>query len=256
MLPNLRFVIGAMVTAVLLGVTGLGLFATAWTARPGKVGPLEASRNVPFDDRADWNQFNDPDGARRFEELARKAAPASSPVDHITETAPDVASLEPNATITPADGAPTSAPPERVAEAAPPAIEAVPAAATPSEPASEKTADLPPPPTTTDVALPPTEAPPPATPFATAAVPVPVATDSAKIDEPKSDEPKIVDPIADPPKADPPTTGDNDADEPTARCSSRPTRDRERTRRGAARDRCAAARQHGDGRSSGRESRR
>src|SRR5262245_48898375 len=118
MLPNLRFVLGAMVATVLLAVTGIGLFATVWT-RPGKVGPLEASRNVPFDDRTDWNQFNDPDAARRFEELARKAAPANPTVEPTADTAPTPEATQADAKpadATLADQAPASAPAERVAE--------------------------------------------------------------------------------------------------------------------------------------------
>src|SRR5262249_25543589 len=74
MLANLRFVLGATLAAALLAVTTLGLVATARMTHQTKVGPLESSRSVAFDDRTDWNQFNDPDGARRFEELTRKAA--------------------------------------------------------------------------------------------------------------------------------------------------------------------------------------
>jgi hypothetical protein len=69
MLPDFRFVIGATLATALLAVTSLGLLASVKFAHLAKVGPLESSRNVGFDDRADWNQFHDPDAVRRFEEL-------------------------------------------------------------------------------------------------------------------------------------------------------------------------------------------
>jgi len=74
MLPYFRFVLGAILALGVLGAASLGLFASLRLAQQAKVGPLESSRGTPFDDRADWNQFNDPEGARRFEELTRKAA--------------------------------------------------------------------------------------------------------------------------------------------------------------------------------------
>jgi hypothetical protein len=72
MLPDFRFVIGAILATVVLGVTSFGLLAAVRLTHQGKTGPLEAARNVAFDERASWNQFNDPDSARRFEDLARK----------------------------------------------------------------------------------------------------------------------------------------------------------------------------------------
>ena len=78
MLANLRFVIGAALAIALLAVTALGLFAAVRMTHQTKIGPLESSRSVAFDDRTDWNQFNDPDSARRFEELTRKAAAATA----------------------------------------------------------------------------------------------------------------------------------------------------------------------------------
>jgi hypothetical protein len=39
----------------------------------GTVGPLELSRKLPFDGKSDWNQFYDPEGARRFAALAHRA---------------------------------------------------------------------------------------------------------------------------------------------------------------------------------------
>ena len=78
MLPDLRFVIGAIFATAMLGIVAIGLFATVRMTHQAKMGPLEISRNVTFDDRADWNQFSDPDSVRRFEELTRRSAPAEA----------------------------------------------------------------------------------------------------------------------------------------------------------------------------------
>jgi hypothetical protein len=88
MLPDFRFIIGATLAVVVLAVTSFGLFMAVHVTHQAKVGPLEASRSPVFDDRADWNQFYDPAGARRFEELARKAD-ADVPVQRAAESPPD-----------------------------------------------------------------------------------------------------------------------------------------------------------------------
>jgi hypothetical protein len=72
MLPDLRYVIGATLATAFLAVNSLGLFATVHLAHPAKLGPIEASRPMAFADRVDWNQFADPDGVWRLDELARK----------------------------------------------------------------------------------------------------------------------------------------------------------------------------------------
>ena len=94
MLPDFRFVIGAGLATAFLGVTSVGLLATVRLTHQGKVGPLESSRTLAFD-RADWNQFADPESVRRFDERARKvdavehaAQPAS---DQPTSTSPAAA---------------------------------------------------------------------------------------------------------------------------------------------------------------------
>jgi hypothetical protein len=76
MLPGFRFVIGATVAAAMLAIVAIGLFAAARMTHQPKVGPLETSRNVTFDDRTAWNQFADPDSVRRFEELAERSTRA------------------------------------------------------------------------------------------------------------------------------------------------------------------------------------
>ena len=73
MLPDLRFVIGAVLATTLLGVLSIGVFTTVKLGPQNRAGPLESSRHLGFDDRADWNQFYDSEAGRRFEELAFKA---------------------------------------------------------------------------------------------------------------------------------------------------------------------------------------
>jgi hypothetical protein len=62
MLPDLRFLIGATLAAALLGVTGVGLFATMQMVHQTRVGPLESSRILAF--TADG--MHQPGGVARF----------------------------------------------------------------------------------------------------------------------------------------------------------------------------------------------
>jgi hypothetical protein len=78
MLSGFRFFVGAILATAMLGVSSLGLYTAVMLRHQAKAGPISSSRNLLFDDRGDWNQFHDPDGARRFEELARKPG-ASEP---------------------------------------------------------------------------------------------------------------------------------------------------------------------------------
>ena len=81
MLPDFRFVIGAAVVTALLGMTGLGLFASTQLSQPGKKGPLETARSLAFTDHAEWNQFYDADSVRRFVVLGPRAEAAVVPDD-------------------------------------------------------------------------------------------------------------------------------------------------------------------------------
>ncbi len=76
MLPDFRFVIGAVAVTALLGMTGLGLFASTRLSQQAQVGPLETARNLTFADHVEWNQFYDADSVRRFVGLGRKAEAA------------------------------------------------------------------------------------------------------------------------------------------------------------------------------------
>src|SRR6202163_1583644 len=70
MLPDLRFVLGAILAIALLGVTGLGLVTSVRLAQEARISPIEDARSLAFAGHGQWNQFYDPDGARRFEGLA------------------------------------------------------------------------------------------------------------------------------------------------------------------------------------------
>ncbi len=85
----------------LIAVAGLGLVTSVRLAREARIGPLDDSRSLAYAGHAEWNQFYDPDGARRFEGLAGKAeapvaetpratpadAPASAPAGPTERTA-------------------------------------------------------------------------------------------------------------------------------------------------------------------------
>jgi hypothetical protein len=63
----------AMAVGSLLAVVCLSLVAAVYVIHQGKVGPLELSRNLPFDNQSDWNQFYDPESARRFAAFVHRA---------------------------------------------------------------------------------------------------------------------------------------------------------------------------------------
>jgi hypothetical protein len=93
MLPDFRFVLGAILAIALLAVAGLGLVTSVQLAREARMVPLADARSLAFAGHAEWNQFYDPDGARRFEGLAGKT---ESPVvearlETAAETSPAIA---------------------------------------------------------------------------------------------------------------------------------------------------------------------
>jgi hypothetical protein len=89
MLPDFRFVLGAILAITLLAVAGLGLVTSVQLLRQAQMIPLEAQRSLAFAGHAGWNQFYDPDGARRFEGLAGKTEGevAQARLETPTETA-------------------------------------------------------------------------------------------------------------------------------------------------------------------------
>ena len=107
MLPDFRFLIGAVLATGMLGVAGFGLATAVRLSHEARVGPPDASQSLAFNDRADWNQFSDPELARRFELLARRAdeADAAAANDAVVANAP------PAAASTPAAPPPDASPP-------------------------------------------------------------------------------------------------------------------------------------------------
>jgi hypothetical protein len=137
MLPDFRFVLGAILALAMLAVSGLGLVTSVQLVREAHMGPLVESRSLAFAGRAEWNQFYDPDAGRRFEELAGKVEaplaqarlepPAETSALAPAETAPpETAPTVPNVIVPPAIT--QTAPDERTAAipAQPPEALAVP----------------------------------------------------------------------------------------------------------------------------------
>jgi hypothetical protein len=112
MLPDFRFLIGALLATGMLGVAGFGLATAVRLSHEARVGPSEATRSLAFDDRADWNQFSDPEPARRFAHLARQpddappipdAAATAGPAPADVASVPEASEQEEPSAITPAD---------------------------------------------------------------------------------------------------------------------------------------------------------
>jgi hypothetical protein len=77
MIPDLRFIIGAVTAAALMGVTLFGFVATVHIAQQSKVGPLEASRLLAYTSD-DWNRIEALQAARRFGAASPRAEPSDS----------------------------------------------------------------------------------------------------------------------------------------------------------------------------------
>jgi hypothetical protein len=125
MLPDFRFVLGAILAFTMLAVGGLGLVTSVQLVREAHMAPPDQSRSLAFAGRPERNQFYDPDAARRFEGLARKGEATVAP-----------ARLEPPAeTLAPAEAAPNVIVPNVIA----PSVSAAPAI-TPAAPEQRTTA--------------------------------------------------------------------------------------------------------------------
>ena len=71
MLPDFRFVLGAILAISMLAVAGLGLVTSVRLLHEAQMNPREDQRSLAFAGHAEWNQFYDPDAARRFEGLGK-----------------------------------------------------------------------------------------------------------------------------------------------------------------------------------------
>jgi hypothetical protein len=111
MLPDFRFVLGAILAISMLAVAGLGLVTSVRLLHEAQMNPREDQHSLAFAGHAEWNQFYDPDGARRFEGLggktegplaqARLETPAETSAIAPAEIAPEsreerTASIPPN----------------------------------------------------------------------------------------------------------------------------------------------------------------
>ena len=178
MLPDLRFVIGAVMATALLGVTLFGLAAAMHISHQSKVGPLEASRMLAYTPESRHRIFDMP--ARRFDnpfanipaaansvplqQPAEPAEPQGAPTQTAAAEQPesppqpaasDADTVDERAVVDPplppdgdvpaeaAEAVPAAASPEPSAASAPP-IETQPAAPAPvAETAIEPAADVP-----------------------------------------------------------------------------------------------------------------
>jgi len=155
MLADFRFVLGAILAVTMLAVAGLGVVMSVTLIREAHIAPLEDSRSLAYAGPVTWNEFYDPDAARRFEGGGRSgiepaAVPARSlgadPLAEIVEDkehaaeAPDT----PTAVAAPVAEGPATPPaaersasapatPVPSAEPAPLVAELPPAAAPPAE---------------------------------------------------------------------------------------------------------------------------
>lgn len=143
MLPDLRFVFGALMIIAITGMIGVSLFVSARLFQQTKVGPLESSRNLAFTDSAEWNQFYDPGSVRRFVGLARQGETreiGDLPPEHRPQVAApgavaiDLAPLEVTELDDGVEAAPSSIKPSEVIADAVPPSQRVSTVAAPSTP--------------------------------------------------------------------------------------------------------------------------
>ena len=156
MLPDFRFVIGALLAIAVLGIAGFGLAVSVKLVHQAQLSPLEESRSLAFAGRAEWNQFYEPERTRRIEGMMPAAdepvitTPSMPSVAAPSEDAPPeperVASLPVSTTPasdrtedkTSPDPVVEAAPTEPVAIVTPPAV-SVPVVAAPVEVAAKET---------------------------------------------------------------------------------------------------------------------
>jgi hypothetical protein len=93
MLPDFRFALGAILALTLLAVAGLGLVTSVRLVQEARISPIEDARSLAFAGHAKWNQFYDPDGARRFEGSAGQTE--GPPADARLETPAETSAIAP-----------------------------------------------------------------------------------------------------------------------------------------------------------------
>jgi hypothetical protein len=89
MLPDFRFVLGAILAIAVLAVAGLGLMTSVQLVHEARMNPIENARSLAFAGHPEWNQFYEPEGARRFQGLAGKTEGpvAEAGLENAAETA-------------------------------------------------------------------------------------------------------------------------------------------------------------------------
>jgi hypothetical protein len=85
MLPDLRFVIGAILATVVLGMTALGLATSVRLTRQATVSPLESNRSLAFADRADWQHLPSSEAARQVPEAVPQTFQVAPQIDDIVK---------------------------------------------------------------------------------------------------------------------------------------------------------------------------
>jgi hypothetical protein len=129
MLPDFRFILGAILALTMLAVGGLGLVTSVRLVREAHMAPLE-SRSLAYAGHAEWNQFYDPESARRFEGLSGKT---EAPVSEARREPPaETSALAPPEPAPPAIAAEATATPAIAPPAVPPAAPEEPTAAIPA----------------------------------------------------------------------------------------------------------------------------
>jgi hypothetical protein len=165
MLPDFRFVLGAILAIAVLAVAGLGLMTSVQLVHEARMNPIENARSLAFAGHPEWNQFYEPEGARRFQGLAGKT---EGPVAEAgLENAAETAGIAPPVVAPPMIAPPTiellgteermaSLPAHRLDPIIAPAIAPVMADDTPDTPATDPppAAETPAAPDTTSVAPP------------------------------------------------------------------------------------------------------
>jgi hypothetical protein len=114
MLPDLRFALGATLAVAVLIVAGFGVVASVELVHQAQMGSLEGTQTLAYAGHAEWNQFYDPDNARRFVEATEQAKLPSEPAS--SEVAPASSPLPP-----------PEAPQQQTADASGEQVEALPA---------------------------------------------------------------------------------------------------------------------------------
>jgi len=113
MLPDFRFALGGILALAVLVVAGVGLVSSVRLVREAQMAPLGESRSLAYAGHSEWNQFYDPDSARRFPGLAGHAEsmPAETRIEaRLAAPSTAAADIAPETSAPPAGAPPARAP--------------------------------------------------------------------------------------------------------------------------------------------------